>query len=219
MVHFNRGTRTSKLLIFINSKNLRTIRKLIAYENFQDYSTILSGNTASWLNRREWTYQWLPVPAGPIAKPGCKSSVSTCIANSSGKRQLNAGGWRPGVLLTMPSCCCKLRRFGLPCMQPIASRRSWSVCYIDRCSLNKSNQIKPVGQHITLRILFAGSLFFLPSKSEINVTSNCGTHLTCGPVDAVSSSTVTRLGLLSSSTVRPLSCTAEKESLKGILFL
>ena len=27
-----------KLLIFINSKNLRTIRKLIAYENFQDYS-------------------------------------------------------------------------------------------------------------------------------------------------------------------------------------
>ena len=29
----------SKLLIFINSKNLRTIRKLIAYENFQDYSS------------------------------------------------------------------------------------------------------------------------------------------------------------------------------------
>ena len=28
----------NKLLIFINSKNLRTIRKLIAYENSQDYS-------------------------------------------------------------------------------------------------------------------------------------------------------------------------------------
>ena len=39
------------------------------------------------------------------------------------------------------------------------------------------------------------------------------------PVDAVSSSTVTRLGLLLSSTVHPLSCTAKKESLKGILFL
>ena len=38
-VHFNPGTLNSKLLIFINSKNLRTIRKLIAYENFQDYST------------------------------------------------------------------------------------------------------------------------------------------------------------------------------------
>ena len=37
-VHFNPGTLNSKLLIFINSKNLRTIRKLIAYENFQDYS-------------------------------------------------------------------------------------------------------------------------------------------------------------------------------------
>ena len=37
-VHFNLGKFISKLLIFINSENLRTIRKLIAYENFQDYS-------------------------------------------------------------------------------------------------------------------------------------------------------------------------------------
>ena len=37
-VHFNPGTLNSKLLIFINSKNLRTTRKLITYENFQDYS-------------------------------------------------------------------------------------------------------------------------------------------------------------------------------------
>ena len=26
-------------------------------------------DSASWLNRRKWTYQWLPVPARPIAKP------------------------------------------------------------------------------------------------------------------------------------------------------
>ena len=32
----------SKLLILVNSNNLRTIRKLIAYENFQDYSSALS---------------------------------------------------------------------------------------------------------------------------------------------------------------------------------
>ena len=32
--------KTSKLLILVNSKNLRTLRKLIAYENFQDYSMI-----------------------------------------------------------------------------------------------------------------------------------------------------------------------------------
>ena len=31
------------VLIFIHSKNLQTIRKLIAYEDFQDYSTVLSG--------------------------------------------------------------------------------------------------------------------------------------------------------------------------------
>ena len=30
-----------KLLILVNSKNLRTIRKLIAYENFQDYSKLI----------------------------------------------------------------------------------------------------------------------------------------------------------------------------------
>ena len=35
---FNPGILISKLLIFINSKNLRTIRKLIACKNFQDYS-------------------------------------------------------------------------------------------------------------------------------------------------------------------------------------
>ena len=40
-VHFNPGIPISKLLIFINSKNLRTIRKLIAFENFQDYSIVL----------------------------------------------------------------------------------------------------------------------------------------------------------------------------------
>ena len=34
----HRWLRPCKLLIFINSKNLRTIRKLIAYENFQDCS-------------------------------------------------------------------------------------------------------------------------------------------------------------------------------------
>ena len=33
------GILISKLWIFINHNNLRTIRKLIAYENFQDYST------------------------------------------------------------------------------------------------------------------------------------------------------------------------------------
>ena len=32
------GNLISKLLISINPKNLRTIRKLTAYENFQDYS-------------------------------------------------------------------------------------------------------------------------------------------------------------------------------------
>ena len=39
-VHFNPGILISKLhvLIFIKFKNLRTIRKLIACENFQDYS-------------------------------------------------------------------------------------------------------------------------------------------------------------------------------------
>ena len=31
----------SKLLIFINPKNLRTIRKLVAYENFQDYKSVI----------------------------------------------------------------------------------------------------------------------------------------------------------------------------------
>ena len=36
--HFNPGILISKLLIFINSKNLRTIRKLIANEYFQNYS-------------------------------------------------------------------------------------------------------------------------------------------------------------------------------------
>ena len=40
-MHFNHGILISKLLIFINSKNLRTIRKLIAYENFEDYSNII----------------------------------------------------------------------------------------------------------------------------------------------------------------------------------
>ena len=39
-MHFNTGKLLSKLLFFINSKNLRTIRKLIAYENFQDYSSM-----------------------------------------------------------------------------------------------------------------------------------------------------------------------------------
>ena len=41
-VHFKPGILISKLLIFIISKNLRTIRKLIAYENFQDYSSFTS---------------------------------------------------------------------------------------------------------------------------------------------------------------------------------
>ena len=36
-VHFKPGILISKLLIFINSKNLRTMRKLMAYENFQEY--------------------------------------------------------------------------------------------------------------------------------------------------------------------------------------
>ena len=42
--HFNPGNLLSKLLIFINSKNLRTIRKLVAYGNFQDYSTLMIYN-------------------------------------------------------------------------------------------------------------------------------------------------------------------------------
>ena len=40
-VHFIPGKLISKLLIFINSKNLRTIRKLTAYENFQDCALTL----------------------------------------------------------------------------------------------------------------------------------------------------------------------------------
>ena len=38
-VHCNPENSISKLLILVNSKNLRTIRKLIAYENFQVYSS------------------------------------------------------------------------------------------------------------------------------------------------------------------------------------
>ena len=40
-MHFNPENLISKLLILVNFKNLRTIRKLIAYENFQDYSSLL----------------------------------------------------------------------------------------------------------------------------------------------------------------------------------
>ena len=42
----------SKLLIFINSKNLRTIRKWIVYENFQDYS--IARRKKNFLLLRSW---------------------------------------------------------------------------------------------------------------------------------------------------------------------
>ena len=40
-MHFNPGNLNSNLLIFLSSKNLRTIRKMFAYKNFQEYSTCL----------------------------------------------------------------------------------------------------------------------------------------------------------------------------------
>ena len=48
------------------------------------------GNTESWLNRRKWTYQWLPVPARPIARPGCKSSLSNDTLRREFLRQATA---------------------------------------------------------------------------------------------------------------------------------
>ena len=60
-VRFNPGIPISKLLIFINSKNLRTERKLIVHENFQDYSMNLN-SMRGW---RLWRHHF----AGPITLP------------------------------------------------------------------------------------------------------------------------------------------------------
>ena len=48
------------------------------------------GNMASWLNRRKWTYQWPPVPVRPIARPGCRSSVSNDTLRRELLRQATA---------------------------------------------------------------------------------------------------------------------------------
>ena len=51
-LHFNPGILISNLLIFINPKNLRTIRKLVAYESFHDYSIILFAQNRPETRRR-----------------------------------------------------------------------------------------------------------------------------------------------------------------------
>ena len=72
-------------------------------------------------------YQYLPYQfPSQVVSNHCQKIP--CVANSSDRQQLNEGGWRTGVILSMPSWCSRLGRFCLPCMLPIASGRSWSVC-------------------------------------------------------------------------------------------